>query len=299
MPQVSFITIVYNEINTTIDLLTSFKQYNRGNWEIIVVDNGSTKNVQSILESKFPFPIYIRSEENLGFAGGNNLGVQYANGAFLFFINNDAYITAGTVDHLLSAFATTPKLGVVSPMICFDPKIHQKHYDIIQYAGHTEVHWLTGRNRTIGRMETNISDYAKAYETAYAHGAAMMVRTEIVDSVGPMAPFYFLYYEELDWCVRMRKNGWKVMVAPLAKVYHKESITVGNESTLKVYYLNRNRILFMRLHQHPFWFWGFAVYWFLVAFPKGLITYSLSGEWSKVNALLNALFWNVKTPIPA
>ena len=298
-PLVSFITVVYNEIEVSLDLLTSFEQYNPGDWEIIVVDNGSLNRVQSFLEPQFPFATYLRSEKNLGFAGGNNLGITHAQGTFLFFINNDAYLTAGAVEHMLTVFSNIPKLGALSPLICFDPKIHQKNYDIIQYAGHTKVHWLTGRNRTVGRMETNLGNYSSPYKTAYTHGAAMMVRRDVLDSVGLMAPYYFLYYEELDWCVRMQKSGWEIMVAPQAKIYHKESITVGRESTLKVYYLNRNRILFMRIHQHPFWFWAFGIYWLMVAFPKGLLIYMIKMEWPKVSAFIKALLWNAKNTIPA
>ena len=110
------------------------------------------------------------------------------------------------------------------------------HPDIIQYAGFTRISEVTSRNRKIGFGETDKGQYDFSRETAYAHGAAMLVRNEVVKQVGMMSYAFFLYYEEADWCERIKKAGFQIWFAGESKVYHKESITTGKDSKLKLFY---------------------------------------------------------------
>ncbi len=234
----------------------------------------------------------MRSEKNLGFAGGNNLGVKVSSGEYLFFINNYTEFPKGTLEGLLELFQTIPNLGIVSPMLCYhEPKIKQ-HKDVIQYAGSTPVHPLTGRNRTLGEGEENQGQYTQPQPTAYVHGAAMLVPRRVLEEVGPMAEEFFLYYEELDWCARIKRAGYQAFIHPGVKVYHKESVSVGRISPLKTYYLNRNRIYFMRRNKSRVAFALFSWYMLLVAFPKHLLLFTLRREWEHVRALCTALWWN-------
>jgi len=251
-PLVSLITVNYNQLGVTCEMLDSLKSLSFTDYEVVLVDNASKENPKSHINKHYPDVKVVVSAENLGFAGGNNLGIQASKGKYLFFINNDTELTEGLIEQLLATFENIPKLGVVCPKICYFNENPGKDADIIQYVGSTPVNPYTARNRTLGEMEPDSGQYTEIKATPYAHGAAMMISKKAIDEVGLMPEDFFLYYEELDWCEMFKRAGYKVYVEPNAKIYHKESISVGKMSTLKTYYLTRNRILFMRRNKSGF-----------------------------------------------
>ncbi len=293
-PLVSFITVNYNQTELTIELIESIYQYTTTTvpFEIIVVDNHSKISPKSKISRIYPDVRIIVSGVNRGFAGGNNLGVEISRGQFLFFINNDAVITEGSINAILSTF-DDPSIGVVSPLICYYPTSAQEvEVDVIQYAGATNVNPFTGRNTIIGEKQLDQSQYYQSKPTFYAHGAAMMVKREVLEKVGLMSEFYFLYYEELDWCERIRKAGYTILLAPTAKIYHKESISVGKTNPLKTYYLTRNRILFMAKNRNKLEYFVFTLFLFLLTIPKNALMYCTKGEWQHLAAFWRAIKWN-------
>jgi GT2 family glycosyltransferase len=292
-PLISVITVNFNGLDLTIELLNSIRQLSYKNIETFVVDNASNDNPYLFLNKNYPEVKFIRSEKNLGFAGGNNLAVKEAQGDFLFFVNNDAEITEGCIEKLLNLFEHYPNLGAVSPLLCYFNENPESQPDLIQYAGTTPVHPITARNRTIGEKEINKGQFNQPLPTAYTHGAAMMVKREIVENVGLMANDFFLYYEELDWCARIQKAGYEIMVEPRAKVYHKESVTVGAMSPLKTYYLNRNRIYFMRRNFSTINMFFFSLFLIFFTIPKNCIVFILRGQFNHLKVFLKAIWWNV------
>lgn len=298
-PLVSIITVNFNQADATCELLDSIRRQDYRNVEIFVVDNSSRENPAQVLSEKYPEVQFIRSEQNLGFAGGNNLALKQAKGDFLFFVNNDAELSAGCIERLLALFERVPDLGIVSPLICYAPSVERtdsykndKEKDVVQYAGMTRVNPFTGRNRTIGDKEVDKGQFTDPQPTAYAHGAAMMISRRVLGQVGPMDEGFFLYYEELDWCERIRRAGFSVWVEPRARVYHKESLTVEKLGALKTYYLNRNRVWFMRRNYGGWQLAFFFVFLFLVTIPKNVLLYLLRGETENLKAFLRGVWWN-------
>ena len=283
----------YNGLDLTVELLDSIRLLSYKNVEVFVVDNASKNNPQSYFYDQYPEVKYIRSEKNLGFAGGNNLAVKEAKGDFFFFINNDAEITEGCIEKLLELFQSHPKLGIASPLLCYFNENPKENPDLIQYAGSTQLHPITARNRTIGEKEINKGQYNKPQPTAYAHGAAMMVTREVIENIGVMFEDFFLYYEELDWCERIRRAGYEIWVEPRAKIYHKESVTVGAMSPLKTYYLNRNRIYFMRRNFSGINLLLFSLFLIIFTIPKNLGTFLLRGQFEHAKVFIKAIVWNV------
>ena len=292
-PLISIITVNYNGLDLTVELLNSIRQLSYKNVEIFVVDNASKDNAQSFFNNQYPEVKFIRSEKNLGFAGGNNLAVKEAKGDFFFFINNDAEMTEGCLEKLVELFQSHPKLGIASPLLCYFNDNPKENPELIQYAGSTHLHPMTARNQTIGEKEINKGQYNKPQPTAYAHGAAMMVKREVIDNVGVMFEDFFLYYEELDWCERIRRAGYEIWVEPRAKIYHKESVTVGAMSPLKTYYLNRNRIYFMRRNFSGINLLLFSLFLIFFTIPKNLLVYLLRGEFKHAQVFIKAIVWNV------
>ena len=238
-PDISVITVNYNGLELTAAMIASLRQYVSTPIETIVVDNGSLRDEAHLLAERFPGIVAIRSERNLGFAGGNNLGLRAARGRYLLLLNNDTEVGDDSLHYLCDALENHPRWGAVSPKIRFaDPPRP------IQFAGYTPLSKITLRNGLVGFNREDDGSYDTPHETPYAHGAAMMVRRETIEQAGEMPELYFLYYEELDWSERITRSGWDIGYEPRCTVFHKESRTTGRESPLRTYYLTRNRLLF-------------------------------------------------------
>jgi GT2 family glycosyltransferase len=294
---VSIITVNYNQAAVTFALLDSIRRQDYKDIEVFVVDNASKENPQAAFETQYPEVHFIRSEVNLGFAGGNNLAVRAAKGDYLFFINNDAELTDHCLERLVAMFDNNPKLGLVSPLICYYPQ-EKWTEDFIQYAGMTPIHPLTARNETIGKKTWERGQYTEPRATAYAHGAAMMCSNAVIEQAGMMDEDFFLYYEELDWGERVRKSGFEIWVEPRARVYHKESLTVGKLGSLKTYYLNRNRVWFMHRNYGGWKIAAFYIFLFLVTIPKNTLQMLLKGEKDNLKAFWRGIFWNFSLKDP-
>ena len=224
-PDISVITVNYNGLELTAAMIASLRQYVSTPIETIVVDNGSLRDEAHLLAERFPGIVAIRSERNLGFAGGNNLGLRAARGRYLLLLNNDTEVGDDSLHYLCDALENHPRWGAVSPKIRFaDPPRP------IQFAGYTPLSKITLRNGLVGFNREDDGSYDTPHETPYAHGAAMMVRRETIEQAGEMPELYFLYYEELDWSERITRSGWDIGYEPRCTVFHKESRTTGRES---------------------------------------------------------------------
>jgi GT2 family glycosyltransferase len=290
MNRVSIITVNFNQSFVTEELLRSIASTNTyPNIEIIVVDNGSKVNDIPALIHKYPAIKFIRSDINLGFAGGNNLGVKEASGDYLFFVNNDTEFTPGLVQTLAEVLDEYTDVGMVSPKIMYFDKP-----DMIQYAGFTNMNYYTARNECIGQFETDLGQYNNICgPTGYAHGAAMMVKKESIEKAGLMAENFFLYYEEMDWCDHIKKAGYQVWVDTRAVMYHKESLSVGKISGLKEYFMNRNRILFIRRNAPAKARFIFYMYFTAVVAPRNILKYIKNGHKGFTALLLKSMWWNI------
>jgi GT2 family glycosyltransferase len=291
MKTVSIITVNYNQSYITEQLLASvFATNTYAAIEIIVVDNASKDNPVPAWTTQYPDITFIRSDVNLGFAGGNNLGVRAAKGEYLFFVNNDTEFTAGLVSSLAAILDENTSVGMVSPKI----RYHDQP-TILQYAGFTNMNYYTMRNSCVGQFEEDKGQYDNTTgPTGYVHGAAMMVRRHAIDKAGLMAENFFLYYEEMDWNDHIKRAGYQIWLQPKALIYHKESVSVGRISGLKEYFMNRNRILFIRrnapsaLNRIVFY-----VYFILLVTPRNIINYLRKGHKGFTALLLKAIWWNV------
>jgi GT2 family glycosyltransferase len=285
MPLVSIISVNYNQPGATADMLSSVFDVNKyQDFEVIVVDNASREFNLQAWQKKFPSVCFIASEKNLGFAGGNNLGLKQAKGEYLFLINNDTEVTADLIEQLVTTMETHPQVGIVSPRI-FDYNKPEE----IQYNGYSPMNYYTGRNYNGYSFQKN----DLVGQTGYAHGAAMMLRKEALHQAGLMDESYFLYYEELDWCERIKHAGYEIWINRNAIIYHKESLAVGRTSPLKEYYMTRNRILFQRRHAPPFARYFFLLYFLLVVTPRNLTSYVVKRKTELVLPFLKGIYWNI------
>ncbi|MGZ3854132.1 MAG: glycosyltransferase family 2 protein [Flavisolibacter sp.] len=292
-PLVSIITLNWNSASVTCEFLSSINGHNTyGNIEVIVVDNASKEDPTDELKSVFPSVKVIRNSNNLGFSGGNNVGIKAASGDYLFIVNNDTEFTTGLIESLLSVFKERNDAGIVCPKF-------QYYFNkgVIEYAGYKPVNIFTGRNTMIGAGEIDTGQYGLIQKTSYAHGGGMMVSRRALENVGLMPEQFFLYYEELDWSVSFRRKGYSIYVQPSALIYHKESMTTGKTSPLKTFYLTRNRILFMRRNSTLAAFSLFIVYFTFFAIPKNSAYYLLKRQTNHLKSFWKGIFWHLNPKI--
>lgn len=268
----------------TIEMVNSIPSCSR-DIEIIVVDNGSnTEEVESLRKVLPPEVKLICSKENLGFAGGNNLGIDAARGNYLFFVNNDTIFEEFDFDKLICMFEKDSSIGAICPKIRFSWGER-----LIQYAGYTKLSPITMRNKALGCGEIDNGQWNKPIETPYMHGAAVMVKKDVIENAGKMPECYFLYYEELDWSIMIRKAGYTIWTCPDCQIFHKESRTTGQASPLRTYYLTRNRILFVKRNAEKTNKWLALIYLYCIVAPRDIIKAVLEGKKEILKAIIKAL----------
>ena len=298
---ISIITINYNGLKDTCELMETLP-LDDTSIEVIVVDNASQQDEASVIEQRYPQVKVIRSSENLGFAGGNNLGIEASCGKYLYFINNDTLLSlqgnavANTkhgmqpeLRYLVERLESDPQIGMVCPKIRFT-----WGDNLIQFAGYTPLSRVTLRNNAIGFNESDYGQYDTAHPTPYGHGAAMMVRREAIDKAGMMPTCFFLYYEELDWSMMIRRAGYTIWYEPASTIYHKESQTTGQASPLRTYYITRNRLFFVQRNSPLPWRYLSYLYLVFVAGLKAILKDLLTKRSDLARATLRGLWHFIK-----
>lgn len=288
-PLVSIISVNYNQTAVTCEMLASLGQLTYANHEVIVVDNASPTDDPAAIATLFPAVQLIRAARNLGFAGGNNLGIAAARGKYLLFLNNDTEVEPGLLEPLVALFEANRRVGIASPKILY------YHSDrLIQYAGCAGISPWTGRGRTIGSQEQDRGQHDAPRPTGLAHGAAMMLPMEVIRKVGLMPEMYFLYYEEHDWCQMVSRAGYECRFVGSTAVYHKESVSVGKASVLKTHYLYRNRLLYMRRNTTGWPFWSGVLFFLLLAVPRHTLRFALRAQPGHLRAMWRGLGWHLR-----
>ena len=290
--ELSIITVNYNGLKDTCALIDTipFDEYSL---EVIVVDNASKEDEASVIAERYPQVKVIRSDKNLGFAGGNNLGIKAAQGKYLFFINNDTVLFRGEKQEVRDKKILQPLIDRLESsdtigMVC--PKIRFAWDDApIQFAGYTPLTTITMRNRSIGFGEKDNGQYDTSHPTPYAHGAAMMVKREAVERAGMMPENYFLYYEELDWSMMIRRAGYEIWYEPAVTIYHKESQTTGQNSPLRTYYITRNRLLFVQRNNPSSEKVLTYMYLIFLVGSRDVIKYTAQGNFALTKAVLKGI----------
>ena len=283
MVLLSIITINYNGYKDTCDLIDSIP-FN-DNMEVIVVDNASKEDEASIISNQYPQVRIIRSKKNLGFAGGNNLGIKEAKGDYILLINNDTFFKDFNIDLLIKRLESSDKIGIVCPKLRF-----AWGNNPIQFAGYTPLSSITLRNKAIGFGEDDRGQYDTAHPTPYAHGAAMLIKRETIEKVGLMPECFFLYYEEIDWSMTFTRAGYEIWYDPCCTVFHKESQTTGQNSPLRTYYITRNRLILVKRNYKGINKYLSYIYLIGIVATRDMIKYSLQGRFDLIKAVCRGIF---------
>jgi len=250
-PSVSIVVLNWNGWNgadDTLACLDSLATLTYSSFNVVVVDNGSTDDSLTHLRTyKAPYLLtLLETGHNLGFAGGNNVGTRHAleHGAdFVLVLNNDTTVAPDLLEHLLEAAQRTPDAGVFSARIMYFDEPEKVWFDGAHWnPSKMQLEW-PGQDAEVRTLGTS------CHETDYASGAALFFRSEVPRQIGLLDESFFLVWEEVDWCFRARKAGWRNIVVPAAKVWHKIGVSFGSESSpLRTYFSIRNQLLWFSRH---------------------------------------------------
>lgn len=271
-PKVSIIILNWNGLKDTIECLDSLQKITYPNYEVMVVDNGSKGNEAGILRKKYRDYIkLIANKDNLGFAGGNNQAIKQiireGQSDYVLLLNNDTIVDKEFLSELVKVAESDSNIAMVGPKIYY-----YDHRDVLQTAG-ARINWWTGFPPLIGTNERDVGQYDNIKEVDYVSGCALLVKKEVIAETGMLDKNYFMYYEETDWCARVKKAGYLIKYVPKAKIWHKIEAFKKRTDGPHIYRMTRNRFLFMKKNATSLQYFVFLVYFFTYYFPKSLIKY--------------------------
>ena len=255
MDKLKIIAVIlnYKGLEDTLECLDSLRRCSQDNLktEFIVVDNNSDDgSVEALL--KLEDVNLIENQKNLGFAGGINVGIEAAlkkETDFILILNNDTIVDRFLIKNLLNS---SQYGGIISPKIYFAPgfEFHKLRYTksesgkVIWYAG-GRIDWQNIIGKHIGVDDVDHGQFSKRLEIDLATGACMLIKRQVFEKIGFFDEKYFLYLEDMDFCVRAKRAGFKIIFEPKAFLWHKNASSAGGSgSVTQDYFITRNRLLF-------------------------------------------------------
>jgi GT2 family glycosyltransferase len=284
MTQPKIITVILNtnRREDTLECLESLQKNTYSNHSTIVLDNASTDGSAGAIRSRFPDVEVISLDENLGYAGNNNVGIQAAveRGAdWVFVLNEDTILDEHCLEEMVKVGESRPEIGIVGPMV-----YHHNEPNVIQSAGGMFSPYLEAAHS--GQNEEDQGQFPEARQVGWVSGCAILVRREVIEDVGALDVRFFYYWEETEWCLRAGKKGWQVHHAPQAKLWHKGVQRDYRPGPSVTYYNTRNRFLMLKKHQAPLGIWFYT--WGDIL--RRLVSWSVRPRWREYRSHRNALW---------
>lgn len=247
VPLVYIVIINYNNYQDTIECLESLKKINYKNFKIVIIDNNSSNKSVSKLEASYKEYKIIKLQENIGFAGGNNVGIKEAidnYAQFVLLLNNDTIVEPNFLNKMIESFYRNDgsNIGIVGAKIYsyYDKQLSESAGDIdfFKFITTNDAH----KKKDICNLEK---------QTNFISGCCMLINKDVFDKVGFLPEEYFMYYEDTDFCVKTLEEGFKISYNPEAIIYHKiSSSSGGKQSPFSIKWNNRNRIIFMHKYKY-------------------------------------------------
>lgn len=280
-PLVNIIILNWNGWQDTAACVESCRALDWPNFRITIVDNASTDGSEAKLRELFPTIEIIQTGRNLGFAGGNNVGIRKAlelGADYVWLLNNDTTVAPDALSALVDALENTPAAGMAGSLIYY----HADPERIWTAGGSWQPGCLKLRQR--GAYQIDSGQFDRIEEVGSVSGCSLMVKAETVRRVGMLAEEFFLYWEDTDWCARTLAVGEKVLFVPTSRVWHKVSATVKGHSARQYYYHTRNGLLFFKRHDL------LSLPFFLVYLVADVVVGICTGRFSMFQGFVHGVF---------
>ena len=279
-PSVTVIILNWNGYDDTYECIESLQRITYKNCEILLIDNGSdTENILK-LENKFEKIKIIRSKENLGYSGGNNIGINYAlqqNADFILLLNNDTIVEPDFLNYLISEMLENTSVGITVPKINY-----YKNPELVWYAG-GYISKIRGSGFTIGEGDLSKNHIKNKYVT-FATGCCLLIKSDVIKDIHLLDENYFLYLEDVDYCMRCSLAGYKILFVARSKIYHKVSISSKKQNyLLPLYYVTRNRFYFVKKFNPRLFYLSFPIISLIFLVKCGF--WILNGELEKIKVV--------------
>jgi GT2 family glycosyltransferase len=294
-PFVAVVVLNWNGKRNTFECLSSLLKLNYNNFKIFVIDNASTDGSQEFIKTNFPDVHLIENSENLGFGEGLNVGIREAlilDATYVLCLNNDVVLDKLFLKEIVHVGESIKNVGGLCPL-----EYSYNQPDKIICAG-GQIGFIKGKLRGFG--ESDKGQFNKIEPTGLLSGPAMMFKLDSLKSIGLFDKSYFYGPEDQDIALRLLKNGYSIIFAPGAKVWHKRRGATNNKITpLNDYFHSRNFLLFVRKNGTKKDLFFSLLYFGLIDFPMTFTKRLLAGKWRHAKALLIGVIWHLNSNLTA
>ena len=293
-PRVACIVLNYNGLELTVDSVRSLLAMDYPEFRVVVVDNGSTDGSHEAVQGEFPQVVALRVEENRGIAHGINLGIRWALDEgfdYLLLLNNDIEADPAMLRELVRAAEADPEIGAVGPKTYY----WAERQRLWSAGGILRFRESVTRERGMGELDRG--QYDRDEEVRYVNGAAMLVKRAAQQAAGLWDPVYYVGIEDADWCMRMKKAGWRCAYAHRAVIWHKVSPTLGGYKPGRTFQTGKGSAIFVRRHAN-FWQWCTFLLFLALAIPAAFLRELPKGNQAAAVAKLKGVIAGLRAELP-
>ncbi len=294
VPSVACIVLNYNGRDLTIDSVTSLLATDYPRFRVVVVDNGSTDGSHQAVQETFPEVVALRVEENRGIANGLNAGIRWALSEgfdYLLLLNNDIEAGRDTLTELVRVAECDPRIG------CVGPKTYYWDDRERLWSAGGIIRFRESVTRERGMGEIDRGQYDRDREVPYVNGCAMLVRREAQAATGLWDPVYHVGIEDADWCMRMKRRGYRCWYAHRALLWHKVSPTVGGYQPGRTFQTGKGSAIFVRRYANA-WQWCTFFFFLALAIPAAFLRELPKGNQAAALAKLKGVIAGLRQPLP-
>lgn len=243
-PRVGVVILNWKRPQDTLACLGSLEKLDYAEVEVAVVDNGADMAGRQQIRERFPQVHLIVNQRNLGFAAGCNVGIEFLldQGVdYVLLLNDDTEVAPDMLSQLMWVGERNPDVGVLGPKIYY----HRAPGNVIWSAGGTVNAFGETGHRGVDEPDSASGQAVECEDVDYVTGCAILVKRQVIETVGMLDPRFFAYFEETEWCARARRAGFRVVYVPGAQMWHKLEPTDRPSSRLYIYLSTRNRLLYL------------------------------------------------------
>jgi GT2 family glycosyltransferase len=293
-PRVAAIVLNYNGREVTLQALASLTAMSYESYEVLVVDNGSSDGSFEAIRQAFPKVHQVRTEVNLGPAGGGTLGMRWAMARgfdYLLILNNDIEVAPEMLSEMVRVAESDPSIGLVGPKSYYFADRNR----IWSAGGRMAFREAVTQER--GQRQLDQGQFERDEETGYVNGCAMLVKRRVVEAIGYWDPVYQLCFEDADFCFRAKQHGFRCFYAHRAKLWHMVSVSTGGYTARKTFHSARSTAIFVRRYAKP-WQKGAALAAMALALPAAFLRELPRGNHGAVVAKWRGYREGFRVPLP-